>query len=74
VRALEPWVTKKTTLDMLETPIEPEMVATVQRLTKVLGAGAKNVQPQLEAISAAVEAAQGKSVQELLRRGVFKRN
>jgi hypothetical protein len=73
VRALEPWLAKTTTLDMLETPIDPETVATVQRLTKVLGAGAKNVVPQLGAIAMAVEQAQGKSVDDLLRRGVFKR-
>jgi hypothetical protein len=73
VRALEPWLTKKTTLDMLETEIDPETVATVQRLVKVLGAGAKNVAPQLGAIALAVEQAQGRTVADLLRKGVFKR-
>jgi hypothetical protein len=73
VRALEPWLTKRTTLDMLETEIDPETVATVRRLTKILGTKAKNVQPQLTATSAAVEQAQGKTVDDLLRKGVFKR-
>ncbi len=73
VRALEPWLLKRTTLDMLETEVDPETVAAVQRLTKVLGAQAKNVEPQLSAIAFAVEQAQGKSVNDLLRRGVFKR-
>jgi hypothetical protein len=73
VRALEPWLKQKTTLDMLETQIDPETVATVQRLVKVLAAGAKNVEPQLTAIGLAVEEAQGKSVGDLLRKGVFKR-
>ena len=74
VRALEPWLDKRTTLDMLESEVDPETVATVRRLTKVLGASAKEARPQLEAVAAAVEQAQGKSVHDLLRRGVFKRS
>ncbi len=73
VRALEPWLAKRTTLDMLESEVDPETVATVRRLTKVLGADAKGVRPQLAAIAAAVEKAQGQTVGELLRKGVFKR-
>ena len=73
VRALEPFLLKRTTLDMLETEVDPETVATVRRLVKVLGARAKDVRPQLEAVSVAVERAQGATVGDLLRRGVFKR-
>jgi hypothetical protein len=73
VRALEPFVVKRTTLDMLETEVDPETVATVRRLVKVMGASAKGQRPQLEAVSAAVEKMQGATVGDLLRRGVFKR-
>ena len=72
VRALDPWLTKRTTLDMLETEVDPETVATVRRLTEVLGKHAKKLRPQLEAISGAVAMAEGKTVGVLLRRGVFK--
>jgi hypothetical protein len=73
VRALDPWLTKRTTLDMLETEVDPETVATVRRLTEVLGKRAKELRPQLEAINGAVALAEGKTVGVLLRRGVFKR-
>lgn len=74
VRALEPWLTRRTTLDMLEADIDPETVATVRRLTDVLGKQARNLRPQLEAVKQAVDQAEGKSVGVLLRRGVFKRS
>ena len=73
VRALEPWLSRRTTLDMLEAEVDPETVATVRRLTKVLGSSAKGVRPQLAAIAAAVEKAEGRTVGELLRKGVFRR-
>lgn len=73
VRALDPWLTKSTTLDMLETEVDPETVANVRRLTEVLGTQAKELRPQLEAINGAVGLAEGKTVGVLLRKGVFKR-
>jgi hypothetical protein len=73
VRALDPWVTKRTTLDMLEAEVDPETVATVRRLTRVLGKQAKELRPQLEAINAAVALAEGQTVEALLHKGVFKR-
>jgi hypothetical protein len=74
VRALEPFLVKRTTLDMLETEVDPETVATVRRLVKVMGASAKDLRPQLEGVSIAVERAQGATVGDLLRKGVFKRS
>jgi hypothetical protein len=73
VRALEPWLTRKTSLDMLETEVDADTVATVRRLTKVLGAQAKSIQPQLDIIHAAVAKAEGRTVGELLRKGQFRR-
>jgi hypothetical protein len=72
VRALEPWLRKRTTLDMLEAGVDPDMVATVRRLTEVLVKRAANLKPQLEAINDAVGLAEGKTVGDLLRRGAFK--
>jgi hypothetical protein len=71
VRALDTWLAKRTTLDMLETEIDAETVATVRRLTEVLAKRARELQPQLEAISGAVAQAEGRTVADLLRRGTF---
>jgi hypothetical protein len=53
VRALDPWLTKRTTLDVLEAEVDPGTVATVRRLTEVIAKQAKELRPQLEAINQA---------------------
>ncbi len=73
VRVLEPWLTKRTAFDMLETEIDGETVALVRRLVKVLGKSAKSAQPQLDIIHAAVTRAEGKTAGELLRKGQFRK-
>jgi hypothetical protein len=53
--------------------LDAERVAAVHRLAKALGARTRTAQPQLEAISAAVNAAEGKTVNDLLHEGAFRR-
>ncbi len=68
VRALEPWLRKRTVLDMLETELDPETVVHFDRLIKVLGAKAKRLRPQLEALRSLIRDNEGAELGKVLRR------
>lgn len=69
VRALEPWLAKATTLDIVEASLDAGTVANVDRLATVLGRRIPELKPQLSSLADTVRALEGAPVRKLLRDG-----
>lgn len=67
VRAAEPWLLKRTNLEVLESKLDAETAGTMTRLLRHLARRSARLRPQLVALAGAVADAEGKSVKQLLR-------
>jgi hypothetical protein len=66
-RVLEPWIRRRTNFDILEARIDRATIDGFRRFATRAGRMAPDVRAQLQAIAAALEAAEGKSVRQVLR-------
>ena len=68
VRALEPWVRKRTNLEVLQTALDAEAVGDLSRLADRLADQVPELRPQLTALRSVVGELEGRTAAQVLRR------
>jgi hypothetical protein len=70
VRTLDPWVRRRTNLDVLEAELDAETVANFVRLADRIGKVKPELRERLFLVKVAIAAAQGTRVGDILKRGL----